>query len=178
MNNTLPANPTDITIREYQEDDDLTQLDLTDADGSDPLFVDKFFHTKAITYQNNRLCSIWSVLYDDQLVGCFTLTMHSIINNKLEETEMIDEASHVISYPSILLGQIGVDKQFRNKGIGSSIIQHVTGLSRQLVRKIACRYIVLQTSQDKINLYIKLEFKQSPKNSGNKRLIWMYKRLH
>ena len=53
MNNTLPASPTDITIREYQEDDD-----LTDADGSDPLLVDKFFHTKAITYQNNKLCSI------------------------------------------------------------------------------------------------------------------------
>ncbi len=182
MSNRLIVNPTEITIREYIKEyikeDDLTKLDLTDVDGSDPLHVDEFFRTKAIMYQNNRLCSIWSVLYKDKLVGCFTLTMYSITNNKLEEAELVNKAPNLISYPAILLGQIGVDKQFRNKGMGHNIIQYITGLSRQIGRKIACRYIVLQTSKDKIKLYKKIEFKKSPKNPDNKTLLWMYKRSY
>ena len=65
--------------------------------------------------------------------------MTAMKKTKLQKTEIVDEAPNMSSYPAALPGQMGVDKQFRNMGIGSSIIGFVTGLSRQIGNKIACR---------------------------------------
>ena len=177
MNVPTAIKSSNIIIRRYHKGDELAKLDLTDADGIDPLHVAEFFRIKATTYQNSRLCSIWSVFYNDVLVGCFTLTMSTIRKTKLEETEVVDKAPTLYSYPAVLLGQIGVDKKFRGMGIGSIIIKFATGLSRKLGNEIACRYLILQTSKNKIRLYASHQFYKETADLNNNR-VWMYRKLY
>ena len=173
------ADPKDIQIRELGEYDDFSKLDFTDEEsGLDPLHVNEFFHSKkVIEFRNQKLSSVWSVLYKKQLVGCFTLSMFAINTNKLSKGEVVKKAGDIRSYPSVLLGQLGVDKQFRHRRIAYWIGQHFTGLTRKISQKIGCRYIVLQTDQHRVDLYKALHFVQSPKKPNQNGMIWMYRRL-
>lgn len=167
----------DLKIREIENTDDISKLDFTDDDKTDPLEVNAFFHSpKANEYQKQKLTSIWVVFYKDELVGCFTLSMFAVGIVKLAGEELVVKAGEMKSYPAVLLGQFGVDKAFRGKGIGYWICQHFTGLSRRLSKKIACRYIVLQTDENRTKLYNKLHFELSPKKPVDGK-VWMYRRL-
>ena len=104
-------------IREYGKGDDITKLDFRDIDGLDPLSVDDFFKTKALLYRDSDLCSIFVVLYENELVGCFTLSMNGIHRKYFSDNELVSKAS-TSTYPCVLLGNMGIDKQFRNKGLG------------------------------------------------------------
>ena len=166
-----------LKIREIEENDDVSKLDFTDDDKTDPLEVNAFFHSpKANEYQKQKLTSIWVVFYQDKLVGCFTLSMSAVGIVKLSGEELVVKAGEMKSYPAVLLGQFGVDKAFRHKGIGYWVCQHFTGLTRRLSKKIACRYIVLQTDENRTQLYQKLHFELSPKKPVEGR-VWMYRRL-
>ena len=173
------VDPKYLKIRELDDNDSFENLDFTDEeDGKDPLSVNEFFHSKKATeFNKQKLSSVWSVLYQDELVGCFTLSMFAINTGKLEQGEIVKKAGDVVSYPAVLLGQLGVDKQFRHRKIGYWIGQHSTGLARQISKKIACRYIVLQTDQARVGLYEALHFHRSPKKPTEEGRIWMYRRL-
>ncbi|WOV92398.1 MAG: GNAT family N-acetyltransferase [Candidatus Nitrosoabyssus spongiisocia] len=166
----------DLKIRELNNSDNLQSLDLTESNKSNPLSVNDFFHSSKVqNFQKNNLASTWVVYYNNTLVGCFSLSMSVIRKNELNDSEIVHEAEYIKTYPAILLGQFGVDKKFRSMGIGSHIIQYITGLALMIGKKIACRYIVLQTDLDHISIYNQFNFKSSKKS--NQRLIWMYKKL-
>lgn len=170
----------DLTIRKSINGDDYSKLDFTEEDGTDPLKVNDFFHTgKAETFQQNKLASIWCVEHKGKLAGCFTLSMFAISTGKLSDAELVGEkAASARSYPAVLLGQMGVDKTYRRRGIGYWACQFCTGLAREIGSKISCRYIVLQTNKNKAGLYEKSSFVKSPKQPDEKGNVWMYKKLY
>jgi GNAT superfamily N-acetyltransferase len=69
---------------------------------------------------------------------------------------------------------MGVDKRFRNQGIGYWICQFCLGLAQEMGKKVACRYVILETDEQKSSYYRKLLFEQSAKKSQK---IWMYRRV-
>lgn len=167
---------TDLKIRELNNSDNLQSLDLTESNRSDPLSVNDFFHSSKVqNFQKNNLASTWVVYYNNTLVGCFSLSMSVIRKNELNDSEIVIDAKNINVYPAVLLGQFGIDKDFRGRDIGYWIIQHIIGLTRRLRKKIACRYIVLQTDSDHISIYNRFNFRSSKKS--NQKLIWMYKKL-
>ncbi len=101
--------------------------------------------------------------------------MTKIENKELEVTDKMSDFSYKW-YPAVELGQMGVDKSYRGKGLGQLICNYCIGLALTVGEQIACRYIVLRTNEDKSNLYKKCGFKQSDKKSAKGR-FWMYRRL-
>ncbi len=81
----MTLNTNSILIREYNHGDDIAKLDFTEDDGSDPLNVDNFFKTKVKHFLDSDLCSLFVVLYENNLVGCFTLFMNGISTKHLSE---------------------------------------------------------------------------------------------
>jgi hypothetical protein len=72
---------------------------------------------------------------------------------------------------------MGVDKGCRGQGLGQLICDFCIGLAITISEQIACRYLILETSQDKVSYYNKkCGFKQSTRTNRNGR-IWMYRRL-
>ena len=80
-------------------------------------------------------------------------------------------------YPAALLGQMGVGKEFRRQGLGQLICDYCIGLAEKISELIACRYIILQTNQDKVEFYReKCGFQQSVKANPEGK-FWIYRRL-
>ncbi|MDE2589811.1 MAG: GNAT family N-acetyltransferase [Patescibacteria group bacterium] len=155
--------------------DRISSLDFTESDDTDPLGVNEFASKKAIEYHKNKLGTVRVVRYKKNTVAYFTVSMSAISIENLDNEEKVAQATPV-RYPAMLLGQIGVDKKYRGKGIGTDICNFCLGLAQVIGEKVACRYIILQTSVDKTVLYEKMGFTKSPKLSKTAK-IWMYRRL-
>lgn len=160
-------------IHSYNTDDFLG-CDFTEKDGSDPNGVHGFIHTDAQLYQENNLCVVYTVKYDDKTCGYFTLSMKSIEVGKLRQGDQLD-VSHLPSYPAILLGYLGVEKKFRGKGIGSCICKYCIGFAIDSSKTIGCGYVVLQTTSTTRVFYDRLDFVTSGNEHNGK--IWMYRRF-
>lgn len=158
------------------EHDVISGLDFREHDDSDPLGVHDFFYNKAITYNHNKISTVRIVRTDGRIVAFFAVSMSAISLQHLESNEKLDLVTP-LRYPAMLIGQLGVDKKFRGKGIGQHICNFCLGLAQDTGEKIACRYVILQTNPDKTALYNKMGFTKSPKHIDENNKIWMYRKL-
>lgn len=71
---------------------------------------------------------------------------------------------------------MGVDKKYRKKGIGKKVCNFCTGLSSFIGQRIACRYIILETTLNKVAFYEKSGFIKAEK-LPRKNKVWMYRKL-
>lgn len=151
---------------------DLNMINISKPDEVDTLGVRKFLTTKARIYKKNNLSSVWKVLYENQIIGFFTISMNSMHSSIIPKGSQIQGMTG--RYPSILLGQMWVTESFRGRQVAYWICQYVIGLARRITSSIACSCIVLQTDNDerKMKPYKKAGFVKLTISNG---LIWMYK---
>lgn len=157
--------PDDLDIDIVSNGDDISVLDCTEQNGTDPLGVQDFLKTKAVIYSRNNLTSLWRVKYDTKIVAFFTLSMSSIGLDQVPRTRLVKEMS--ARYPALLIGQMGVDKNYRGRKIGDAICKHCIGLARKVNERVACACITLQTTENKASFYQKYYFETTKKlNNG------------
>lgn len=144
-------NPDDLDIDIVSGGDDISILDCTEQDGTDPLGVQDFLKTKASAYSKNNLTSLWRVKYKGKIVAFFSLSMSSIGLDDVPRSRQVKEMS--ARYPALLIGQMGVDKNYRGRKIGDAICKHCIGLARKFNERVACACITLQTTYDKVSYY-------------------------
>lgn len=168
--------PNKLVFATFSKDDDLTALDFTEDDGSDPLAVDDFIRNRATLYLSNNLCAIYSVRHAGQIVAYFTTSMSAIETKRLVDEDKVPNVG-ILSYPALLMGQMAVDKKHREQGIGYCICEFCVGLAQEMNNKVGCAPIILQTNKDKLQYYKKkCGFKHSEKQSKEGK-VWMYKRV-
>jgi hypothetical protein len=164
-----------LEIRPIEPNDDVTKLDCTKKDGSDPLKVDDYVKSKARRYHNGKASTVYIVKQGQKIVAFFALSMTSIEKEELEKTDKLGGFVYR-DYPAVHLGQMGIDKQYRRHGLGQIICKFCVGLAIAISEQIACRYITLMTTQCNVGYYEKWGFKQSVRKNSNEK-IGMYKRL-
>jgi len=103
--------------------------------------------------------------------------MTSIATKELPSKERVDESTTKY-YPAMLLGQMGINKKHRGKKIGRMVTHFCTGLALNIGKRVACRYLVLQTDVKHLEFYQKYCAFTPSEKSGNKPLIMMYRRLY
>jgi hypothetical protein len=152
-------------------------LDFTTDGGKDPLGVNKFFHNDLQTYRKNNLSTVWIVRDSDEPVAYFTVSMNAIEVKELGVGEKVEDTT-TSRYPAVLLGQMGVDKNHRHDGIALAICDFCLGLASEIGERIACRYLMLQTTEELLPLYQgKAHFVKSLKKPSKDGKFWMYRRL-
>lgn len=159
----------------YQQGTKLPKLDFTEDDGSDPVEIDHFFHNDLEKYHNNKLSTVRLVQLAGKIVAYFTVSMNAIELNVLDKDEKVSGTT-TKKYPAMLLGRMGVDKKHRKKGIGEAICKFCQGLAAETSERVACRYIMLHTTLNKVSLYQSWGFIKSanpPKNG----IVSMYMRI-
>lgn len=159
----------------YQKNTNLPKLDLTEDDNSVPLEINRFFHNDLEKYHNNKITTVRLVRINGKIIGYFTVSMNAIELNILSRDEKVSGTS-TKKYPAILLGRMGIDKKFRRKGVGRSICKFCQGLADVVSESVACRYIMLHTTLNKVQFYQKLGFVQSA-NPPKKGIVSMYMRI-
>ena len=155
----------------------LPELDFTEKDGSDPLEIHKFYYNDLQRYQENNLSTVRLVKIEDKIVGYFTVSMNAIELDKLGKDEKVKDTTPK-KYPAMLIGRMGIDKKHRRKGIGWEICQFCRGLAIEIGQKVACRYVMLHTTDDKnkIQFYNKSGFIKSG-NPPKKGVVSMFVRI-
>jgi GNAT superfamily N-acetyltransferase len=114
--------------------------------------LDNFFLYDAINYKQQLLGKsyIYRLKSDLSIIVCaFTLSNSSIDSRNLPNsrrkklTENIPHEKNLSSYPATLIGRLGVDRQFAQKGIGSELMNFIKLEAVALNNKNACRYLTV-----------------------------------
>lgn len=164
-----------LRYKPFSDGEQFPSLDFTSDDGSDPLGVNRFFHNDLPTYRQNNLSAVWIVRDGVVPVAFFTVSMNAIEVKTLHVSEKVNNAV-TSRYPAALLGQMGVDKKHRRRGIGLAICGFCAGLAGEVGERISCRYLMLQTTGDLLQLYEKANFVRSVKPALDGK-FWLYRRL-
>src|SRR5919108_3004398 len=117
-----------LEIRPIKPNNDVSKLDCTEDDGSDPLGVQNYLTTKAVAYHEGRVSAVFIVKQDKRVLAFFTLSMTAIEKEELEKADKLGGFVYR-TYPAVLLGQLGVDKQYRIQGLGQLICDFCVGLA-------------------------------------------------
>ena len=141
-------------------------FDCGDEDLNEFLLKDSFENIK------NNLCTIFLCIYDEEVVGFFSLSADSIkINEKLK--------IRYPQYPAIKIGRLAVSKEFQNQHIGSLMIDWVVGFCRNLGNEIGIRFVSVDAYNNSktINFYNRNQFVEleSVDDKENQRNIPMYR---
>ena len=165
-----------LTFKLLVDSDELSKLDCTELDGTDPLEVNDFIHKHAKTAHNAKLTAVYVVRYNRKIISCFTVSMFVIKARRLSESEQI-KSSPINSYPAILLGQMCVDKKYRSRDIGKHMCTFALGIASNVSKRVGCMCLVLHTNEEKSKYYEeKCGFTQAKINPED-RTIWMYRRI-
>lgn len=101
--------------------------------------IDQFFDN-AENFENLGYTRIY-VAFDvsnGSLVGYYTLSADSL-------RKKINEVEQERRWPVILLGQLGVMKQYQSKGIGMKLLEHAKNRANELSFMLGVRMVVLHT---------------------------------
>lgn len=143
------------------------EFDWGDDDLNEFLLEDSFGNL------DNSLSKIYLCLYENKVIGFFSLSADSIkINEKLEITYPM--------YPAIKIGRLAVHKDFQNMHVGSLLLDWIVGFCLELRKDIGIRFVSIDAYNQEgiISFYSKnfFEIFQSNKNK-NRRNISMYRDL-
>ena len=124
----------DYLFEALAEDTDLNSFDCGDGD------INEFLKSDALPYQRDRLAYTYLFLKrDDKSIVAF----FSISNNCLKDEKEITSAKqamgrthrnvstpfheNVEEYPGVLIGRLGVHKDFQRNGLGNQIMDFIKG---------------------------------------------------
>ncbi|MGO2811549.1 MAG: hypothetical protein ACTIBG_08800 [Brevibacterium aurantiacum] len=142
--------------------------------------------SKALTYHNERLCTVWLLVTDDQkesVRGYFTLSSHTIMMKEVGKRHRVDESSNgnIVSslpqLPASLLGKFAIDHSLHGRGIGDLLMMNVFSKFVDAGRAAGSKYLVLEARERGLVDYYKSKFgfAESP-NVDSDGLFRMYKR--
>jgi len=100
--------------------------------------LDDFFFHSTDNYRKQLLGNSWCYFLAENpkvIVCAFTLSNSSIDvwhlpgSRKKKIIADIPREKHLSSYPAMLIGRLGVNENFRNKGIGSELVRFIRMIS-------------------------------------------------
>lgn len=128
--------------------------------------MDEFFAKDAIPYKEKLLGNTYCYLLDEdpsKMVCAFTLSNDSIKVDQLPNSRKkkingnVPREKQMRRYPAVLIGRLGVNKDFTRKGVGRELLDFIKKWFVQPDNKTGCRYLVV----DAYNLPKVLSFYQS-----------------
>lgn len=146
----------------------LDSADNFDCDNSD---LNEFFNKDSINYHHELLGKSYCFTLNkkpNEIVCAFTISNASIETFKVGRsikdrlTKKIPHRKRYLkSYPAVLIGRLGVSKNYHRSGIGSEIMNFIKTWFVDPKNKTGCRYIIVDSynNEKAISYYLKNGFK-------------------
>ena len=146
--------------------------------------MDDFFMNDAVRFYNQRLGKSYCYVLEEDpsvIVCAFTVANDSLRvddipgSRKKKVNEAIPWEKHLKRYPAILIGRLGVNVQFADKGIGSELMDIIKIWFSRPDNKAAIRFLAVDSYNNprQLHFYEKNSFKflfsteeQEADNSG------------
>lgn len=136
----------DCTFFEVSTPSDVAGFSCGDED------LDSFFATDCFAYAKQLLGKTYCFKLDSEpqrVVCAFTLSNASIRvddlpNSRKKKIEAdIPHAKSLKDYPAVLIGRLGVSKDFRSKHIGSDVLEYIKYWFIDAHNKTGCRFVIV-----------------------------------
>ncbi len=131
--------------------------------------LNDFFANDCIKYSNELLGKSYCFRLDESpslIVCAFTISNDSIKttflpnSRKKKVSKPIPREKHMRSYPAVLIGRLGVNVEFHEKGLGRELMDFVKSWFVDPSNKTGCRFIVVDSYNEEmpLNYYAKNGF--------------------
>ncbi len=149
----------------------LKTYDTTIIENCDPFDcgnndLNDFFANDALNYTSELLGKSYCFTFDDderQIVTAFTISNDSIKTYTLPNSRKkkinadIPRQKQMKSYPAVLIGRLGVNKNFRKiegeeKSIGDQLMDFIKSWFIDKANKTGCRFIIVDSYNDTLPL--------------------------
>lgn len=136
----------DCTFFEVSTPSDVAGFSCGDED------LDSFFATDCFAYAKQLLGKTYCFKLDSEpqrVVCTFTLSNASIRvddlpNSRKKKIEAdIPHVKSLKDYPAVLIGRLGVSKDFRSKHIGSDVLEYIKYWFIDAHNKTGCRFVIV-----------------------------------
>ena len=129
--------------------------------------LDDFLHNDAKNYSKELLGKTYLFIKDDtqEIVGFFTVSNASLNLRELSRSKKkkvdgdIPHPKRRVSYPSVLLGRLGVSSHFQGNSVGKQILDFIKAWFRYN-NKTGCRFIIVDAYNEEpvLKFYQRNEF--------------------
>lgn len=108
--------------------------------------LDEFLKEDSIQQKEIMLNSTYLIIYDDNIIGFFTLSTDKIKLNNLEneyKQHFKDKNITYKEFPAIKLGRLGILEKLKGNGIGTFLINWIIYYSIGMSKNIGFRFITI-----------------------------------
>lgn len=148
----MPINESSLLVYMLNEDTDITQFHCRIEK------IQGFLLELAISFQEELLGATYLIYQDEKLLGFFTISMDSLRIKGMEEEDNIGYEK-IEYYPAIKIGQLCVNEENENEGIGSFMLKLICGIGLEFSDKIGCRFLTVNTIPNARTWYEKYGFR-------------------
>lgn len=119
--------------------------------------LNEFFLIDSIPYANELIGKTYCFTLDKDpktIVCAFTVSNDSVKvsdlpnNRRRKVNKDIPRPKHFRSYPAVLIGRLGVDKEFSRRNIGCELMDFIKAWFVDGENKTGCRFIVVDSYND------------------------------
>ena len=131
------------------QDIDLSSFSCSVGDDSE---VDYFLHNLAKRYQKENAAVTYLFKYGEEIVGFISILVRSLEKTRTHDREAL-EWFDKRTLPALFIGQLGTHNDHRDRNVGSIMLDFVKGLAVDISLMVGCRYLWLETKQNKVCYY-------------------------
>lgn len=123
--------------------------------------LNDFFTKDAQDYSSQLLGKTYCFLLDEdpkEIVCAFTISNDSIKANflpnsrKKKVNKEIPRVKQYKSYPAVLIGRLGVNDKYKNKGVGRELMNFIKSWFIDAENKTGCRFVVVDSYNEEVPL--------------------------
>lgn len=141
--------------RQLDEKDDLSSFSC----GVE--IVDDWVRHRAQKAMSHGTAVVYVCLADDRVAGLYSLSAHSVARSDVRGGWLRRNTPEQI--PAVLLGMLGVDKDYQGLGIGKSLLRDAILRARSVSREIGARTLLVDPAGESTSqFYEKYGFRTLP----------------
>jgi GNAT superfamily N-acetyltransferase len=120
----------------------------------------EFLTVDALPSQTKRLSVTRLAIYEDQVVGFFTLVNDCIEAKAIGETDGDPEYPYA-KYPALKIARLATHKDYEGRDIGTNMLLKTLIIMRRLSDYVGCRIITVDSKPESVEFYEKFGFKNA-----------------
>ena len=143
---------------EFEPPRKLTEQDSVHGFSCGVEVIDQWVASHALKAERYGTSVVYGVYAGDHLAGIYALSTHSIVRDKVKSGWLRRNVPKQI--PTILLGMLGVDERYQNRGLGASLLGDAIRRSLNVAKEVGAKALIVDPVDKRVeDFYRKYGFK-------------------
>jgi len=127
-----------------------TSVDLSDFKCEKQYFAD-YLRLNAKEDDDKGIGKLWLFINgNNKVAGYVTLVMSQLSRSQHLDLGRMTPRNYV---PGILIGEMARHMDYKGRGLGNIMINWVVSKARNLSKEVACKIVIVEAEEDKIDIY-------------------------